>query len=98
LTRRHTTPMLKQLHAYFSGRVQGVGFRFTAMDIARELDVSGWVKNLSDGRVEVVAEAEEDVLLDFLSRLEQAFSPYINDKDIKWQSASAGFKDFRLEF
>ncbi|MCX5705589.1 MAG: acylphosphatase [Candidatus Omnitrophica bacterium] len=90
--------MQKQFHAYFSGRVQGVGFRFTAMDIARELNVSGWVKNLSDARVEVVAEAEEDILLDFLSRLEQAFSRYIEDKDIDWQPASGKFTGFKLEY
>ena len=90
--------MQKQFHAYYSGRVQGVGFRFTAMDTARELNVAGWVKNLSDGRVEVVAEAEEDILLSFLSRLEQAFSRYIQDKDIQWHAASAKFNDFKLEF
>ena len=90
--------MQKQLHAFYSGRVQGVGFRFTAMYIAQEMNVAGWVKNLSDARVEVVAEAEEDILLEFLSRLEHKFCRYIQDKDIDWQPASGKFIGFKLEF
>ena len=54
--------MKKRLHIYYTGRVQGVGFRFTTEDIASELGVCGWVKNLGDGRVEVVVEAEEELL------------------------------------
>jgi acylphosphatase len=90
--------MQKQVHAIYSGRVQGVGFRFTAIDIAKDLDVSGWVKNLGDGRVEVVAEAEQGTLEDLLSRLENVFSRYISDKEIDWFPATGKFKDFRVEF
>ncbi len=54
--------MKKQVHVYYAGRVQGVGFRFTTQDLARELMVSGWVKNLREGRVELLAEAEEGTL------------------------------------
>jgi len=90
--------MKRQVHAYYSGRVQGVGFRFTAEDIARELGVVGWVKNLRDGRVEVVAEAEEGVLKEFLSKIGKAFSRYIQDTDLDWREASGQFDDFGLEF
>jgi acylphosphatase len=88
--------MKKQVHAYYSGRVQGVGFRFTAIDIARDLDVFGWVRNLADGRVEVVAEAEEAVLTEFLSGIEYYFSRYIQEKEIEWHPASEEFKDFTV--
>lgn len=88
----------KQIHAYYSGRVQGVGFRFTAEDIARDLEVCGWVKNLSDGRVEVVAEAGEDVLMEFLDRINQYFANYIRDTQISWQEASGEFKEFGIRF
>jgi acylphosphatase len=78
--------------------VQGVGFRFTAQDFARDLGVCGWVKNLGDGRVEVVAEAEEDSLKDFLGRIQQYFSRYILDADVKWLLATGEFKDFGIKF
>lgn len=90
--------MIQAVHAYFSGRVQGVGFRFTARQLAAELGIAGWVKNLSDGRVEVVAEADEAVLKDFLSRLERTFRLYIRDIQTDWQPASSAFDDFTVSF
>jgi acylphosphatase len=90
--------MKKQVHVYYSGRVQGVGFRFTAEDIARDLAITGWVKNLRNGQVELVAEAEEGVLKDFLSRLNQYFARYIQDADIEWLSATGEFKEFGIRF
>jgi acylphosphatase len=90
--------MKKQIHVYYSGRVQGVGFRFTAEDIARDLGVTGWVKNLRDGRVEVVAEAEEDALKDFLERVSKYFARYIQDVDIEWSAAKGELKDFGIQF
>jgi len=44
---------------YFSGHVQGVGFRYKTLRIAREFDVSGFVRNLPDGRVELIAEGDK---------------------------------------
>lgn len=89
--------MKKQAHVYYSGRVQGVGFRFTAIDIARDLKVWGWVRNLSDGRVELIAEAEEDTLRDFLSQISRYFSRYIEDVETDWKAATGEFKNFSIE-
>lgn len=75
-----------------------MGFRFTAQDIANELGILGWVRNLRDGRVELVAEAEEEILKDFLKRIDKYFSDYIQNKDIEWQEARGEFKEFRLNF
>lgn len=46
-------------HIYFSGQVQGVGFRFAAQSLAKRYRVTGWVKNLPDGRVEMMADGDE---------------------------------------
>ena len=51
-----------RVHVYVSGKVQGVYFRATTRDTARKLDVDGWVKNLSDGRVEAVFEGPESAV------------------------------------
>ena len=90
--------MKKQIHVYYTGRVQGVGFRFTAENIASNLGICGWVKNLSDGGVEVVAEADEKVLADFLARIKEYFSRYIQAADVEWLKAGGEFKDFQIRF
>lgn len=90
--------MKKQLHIFYSGRVQGIGFRYTVLDIARQQKVGGWVKNLDDGRVEVMAEAEEDVLNGFLQQINQQFSRYIQDANTEWLPARGEFRDFQIEF
>jgi acylphosphatase len=90
--------MKKQLHLYYSGRVQGIGFRYTAQDIASSLKVCGWVKNLSDGRVEILAESEEAILKVFLEQINQHFSRYIADTTVDWLAASGEFRDFQVKF
>ena len=94
----HYQLMKKQVHVYYTGRVQGVGFRFTTQDLARDLRIAGWVRNLRDGRVELIAEAGEDALKDFLSRIYQYFSSYIQDADINWQEAVSELEDFQIRF
>jgi acylphosphatase len=53
---------LARLHLIISGRVQGVGFRFSAYDEAKELALAGWVRNLPGGEVEIVAEGKKENL------------------------------------
>ena len=88
--------MKQQVQVYYSGRVQGVGFRYTAVDLAEDLGVSGWVKNLSDGRVEILAEAEEDTLKIFLDKIRNGFSAYIRGTQIDWKPATGEFSDFTI--
>ncbi|MDD4954125.1 MAG: acylphosphatase [Candidatus Omnitrophica bacterium] len=90
--------MKKRLHVIYSGTVQGVGFRFTTENIARELGLAGWVKNLNDGRVEIVAEAEHEPLREFLKRIDEYFQPNIVDAQIDWLEASLESSDFGVKF
>lgn len=52
-------PDMKSVRVHYDGRVQGVGFRWTVKNLAREYDVAGTVRNLPDGRVELVAQGDE---------------------------------------
>lgn len=54
---------------FFEGRVQGVGFRYSVKQLAKGFDVLGWVKNLTDGRVELQIMGEEEELDEFLEEL-----------------------------
>jgi acylphosphatase len=57
------------LQVFYEGHVQGVGFRFTVRHIAKGFDVTGWVRNLADGRVELQATGEEDEVRAFLDHI-----------------------------
>jgi acylphosphatase len=90
--------MKKHVHIYYIGTVQGVGFRFTAREVAAETGVAGWIKNLPDGKVEIMAEAEEDKLNDFLKKIDGYFSRYIHDKETAWSEAKGELKGFEVRF
>ena len=72
--------MVVRKHFYFSGRVQGVGFRFQACMLARSLSLTGYVQNLWDGRVEMEAQGEEKLVWDLVSALHK--QPYISIEDM----------------
>ena len=89
----------KRIHIFYSGRVQGVGFRFTAEQVALSLGIVGWVQNLPDGRVEAVAEGEEAKLVLFLEKIKNGpMKPYIRGAAVEWEKASGGFDDFGVRF
>lgn len=90
--------MRKRVHIFYSGYVQGVGFRFTTERIAHKLGVTGWVRNLIDGRVEVIAEAEETVLKRFIEQIEEQMRGYIRNAKIDWTEAQNEFGDFEIRF
>jgi acylphosphatase len=60
---------MKRLSIVVSGRVQGVGFRFFAQEVAEELAISGWAKNTFDGNVEIEAQGEEESLAVFSKKI-----------------------------
>jgi len=70
---------MQRQHIYYSGRVQGVGFRYTTVHAAGRYGVTGFVRNLSDGRVEVVVEGKQAQIEAFLGELTDAMGGYIID-------------------
>lgn len=91
--------MKKRVHVFYSGRVQGVGFRITAEETAERLGIVGWVKNLRDGRVELVAEAEEPLLRQFLAEIRNGpMKNFIQQVEVTLGGASETFEDFEIRY
>ena len=87
-----------QAHIFYSGTVHGVGFRYTVQNFAKEFGLVGWVKNLRDGRVEILVEGSKDVIDQLMNRVEDNFGEYIRGKEIEIQSAQGQLKDFRITY
>jgi acylphosphatase len=82
-----------------AGRVQGVAYRFFAEKSAAALGVTGWVRNLPDGRVEVLAEGEAGPIESFLERLKAGPRlARIDSFDVLREPATGEFGDFRIVF
>ncbi|MBI4352418.1 MAG: acylphosphatase [Candidatus Omnitrophica bacterium] len=75
-----------------------MGFRFTAERIALDLGIVGWVRNLPDGRVEILCESRKDKIEEFMKRVGQSLTPYIHKVHCSWEEARGEFDDFRIEF
>ncbi|MFA6320867.1 MAG: acylphosphatase [Candidatus Omnitrophota bacterium] len=92
------TSTLKRLHIFYSGSVQGIGFRYTAERLAVSLNLSGWVKNLPDGRVEVICEGKESDIGAFLAKIDDVFKGYVRSADADWSEATGEFEQFDVRF
>jgi len=82
----------------FIGTVQGVGFRFTANNIARRHQLAGYVRNLPDGSVEMLVQGDSDDIDSCISSIEKSFAGYIQDKSIEDIPPNPSWKDFRITF
>lgn len=87
---------MKRLTCYFGGNVQGVGFRYTAMNIAQEYDVVGFVRNTSDGRVELVAEGPPKEVDSLLDEIKHRMWDFIGDVEVNTSPATGEFKRFGI--
>ena len=76
--------------------VQGIGFRYTTQRFAADLGLVGWVRNLKDGRVEVLAEGPQKDLEKFMEKLADHFGAYIKGKAVNYQPSEGTFKNFQI--
>ena len=83
---------------YYSGRVQGVGFRFTVRSIATRFGVTGFVQNLRDGRVQLVAEGHADDLRRLLDAVDAEMGHCITEKRQQIAPTSGRFQTFEIRF
>jgi acylphosphatase len=91
--------MRKRAHVFYSGRVQGVGFRYTVRELACGYEVTGFVRNLPDGRVELVAEGEQKEVRAFLDCIRSGeLSHYIRGADEQWTEPTGEFRRFEIRF
>jgi len=89
---------LQQREVLFSGSVQGVGFRYTARSIAHGFDVRGYVKNLSDGRVQVLVEGTPAQIEGFLGALKSQMRHYISGQEQVSRPATGRWAGFEVRF
>ncbi len=78
---------------YYWGRVQGVGFRYTAANLARKHPVAGYVKNMADGQVELVAEGEAGAVDAFLQAVAEKMANFIKGQSVQ-EIDPEGFEGF----
>jgi acylphosphatase len=83
-------------HIQFRGTVQGVGFRYATLSIARQLSLTGWVKNSSDGSVQAVVEGPRENIEELLSRLKGRFGSFIRNQQIEWLDSKGDFDIFSI--
>jgi acylphosphatase len=91
---------MKAFRALLTGYVQGVGFRYYAIRTAESIgNITGYVRNLPDGRVEVVAEGPEEALTEFLNWLHRGPSSAVVERvDVEWLPYTGRFKSFSVKY
>lgn len=85
-----------RLTCHFSGHVQGVGFRYTVRNIALQYDVAGYVRNLPDGRVEMVVEGPERDCGGLLESVKERMSRFIRNISMEMAPATGEFDLFSI--
>ena len=87
----------QRLHLFYTGHVQGVGFRFTVKQVAAGFEVTGTVRNLPDGRVELTAEGSRKELDGFCKAIQDSeLSHFIQQEQAEWSPAKNEFRGFEI--
>jgi len=88
----------RRFFARIYGRVQGVGFRFFAREVANQLGVVGYIRNTADGGVEVLAEGDEGSLREFLDLLEDGpRSAHVSRVELSWEPPTGAYDKFYVK-
>lgn len=97
LTIMYTLHKMIEIYCVISGRVQNVRFRDYVQVSATELEIFGWVKNLSDGTVEVVAQGSPDILKEFVEYLhEGSLLSQVEAVSVDWRTEGQTLEDFAI--
>ena len=87
----------RRLKIFYSGRVQAVGFRYTAKTVAAGFEITGVIRNLPDGRVELIAEGAREELEAFRGAVRGAgLAGFIRDENANWSDAQNNFHGFEI--
>lgn len=87
-----------RIRTYLSGIVQGVGMRYYVSRLANRFDITGYVKNLPDGRVEIIAEGPENQIRTFLERIKKTPVGSIDNIETEWEPYKNEFTEFEVRF
>ncbi len=88
---------MTEMHCFVSGLVQGVSYRAYIQDSATELEITGWIKNMPDGSVEILAQGLPDVLKEFVEYVhEGSLKAKVESVSIDWQTAKRLYDDFSI--
>jgi acylphosphatase len=84
-------------HVFYEGRVQGVGFRYTVRHLATGYDIAGWVRNLPDGRVEMLAAGFPDEVAEFLEAIRASeLDSFIRNETVEQVPVPPGIHGFEI--
>ena len=86
-----------QMNCWFEGHVQGVGFRYQTVVVAKGFDVTGFIQNMVDGRVHLYAEGEETEVIAFQVEVESELKNYIKEIEIKTDTGDRACRNFRIK-
>ena len=91
------SPELQRVHVWVKGRVQGVGFRAHVQYSARQIGVTGWVRNVDYDTVEAVGEGDRAKLERFVEAVKTGpRNSQVDEANVEWQNATGEFRDFQL--
>ena len=97
VTQSHAAPARRRLVIFYSGRVQGIGFRYTVKTVAAGFEIAGTIRNLADGRVELVAEGLRAELEEFRAAiLDAGLAGFVRDEQVTWADEKNEFRGFEI--